>query len=65
MNGYKLTCIYILLHEPQFSTLTPLTAAIFRVSFHDCVTLDFPVFGQVFLELTKSFQPRVILAKRR
>ena len=64
MKGYKHTCIYSLLHEPQFGTVTPITVLKFRVTLHDFATLDFPVFGQVFLKLTKFFQPRIILAKR-
>jgi len=65
MNEYKHICIYILLHEPQFSTVTPLTALTFRVSLHDRATLDSPVFGQAFIKLTKSYKPRIILAKIR
>ena len=45
--------------------LLVLTALIFRVSLHDFAALVFPVFCEMFFKLTKFFQLRIILAKRR
>jgi hypothetical protein len=49
--------IYVFLHEPEFSTLTPLMAVISGVSIPDLVNLNCYVFCELFLKLRKFFQP--------
>jgi len=49
------TYIYMLLHKPGHSTVTPLMAL--TSSLHDRVKLDFPVFCDAFLKLRKLCKP--------
>jgi hypothetical protein len=49
--------IYILLYEPEFSTMTPLMALASRVSLYDLINLNFSVFREVYLKWRKFCQP--------
>ena len=48
--------IYIYLHEPEFSTVTPVMTLVSIVSLHDLANLNFSVFCEVFLKLRRFGQ---------
>jgi hypothetical protein len=49
--------IYIYLCEPQFSTVVPHVAFIYRIRLHELVSLNVFMFREFFLEMRKFCQP--------
>jgi len=55
-NEDKRTCIYTLMHEPLFSTVTPPMTLISRVSPHDITSLNFSTYCAELPKLRKFGQ---------
>jgi hypothetical protein len=45
------------LQKPEFSSVSPLMALLYRISLHDLTNLNFSVFFEVFLRVKKCSQP--------
>jgi len=56
---------YILLHEPEFSTVIPVMALISIVSSHVLANANFSVFCVLFLKSRKNFSTYDILGDKK
>lgn len=55
--------MYVCMHEPGFSAVTPLLAAVSRISVHDFVNWNFSLFCYLFLKLKKFGKHMITSAK--